>query len=274
MHECVRKLLDYRGTPDEAEVESLSKLLRTIGANLDAPDKGKQMMDAYFQRIMTMTELPELPSRLKFMLMDVVDLRRSGWVSKEANKGPKTLEEVRQEAQEAAAQKAAEAARATQRGGPGARPTMGRGDARQFSNSYGQPAPNQVGMDDLRRLKGSANRPLSQNVTLGPTSMFSSRSNSGRRLGPGGSLSRAGEESGQSSRTGTPPTREPTQQANAFRYVPDMSAQTIGLRRANIVYSVLANMESENPASPPAVSPALSKVAPDSSGSNDDKKGE
>lgn len=219
MHECVRKLLDYRGVPDEAEVESLCKLLRTIGANLDAPDKGKQMMDAYFQRIQTMIELPELPSRLKFMLMDVVDLRKAGWVGKDTNKGPKTLEEVRQEAQEQAAQKAAEAARASQRGGPGGRPTMGRGDSRQFSSGFGQPAPNQVGMDDLRRLKGTANRPLSQNVTLGPTSMFSSRSNSGRRLGPGGSLSRAGEESGGSSRTGTPPTREPSTQANAFRYV-------------------------------------------------------
>lgn len=72
-------------------------------------------------------------------------------------------------------------------------------------------------MDDLRRLKGSANRASSGNVMLGPTSMFSSRSNSGRRLGPGGSLGRAGEDSGASSRTGTPPTRENTSHSNAFR---------------------------------------------------------
>lgn len=95
MHECVHKLVDYKGVPDEAEIESLCKLLRTIGANLDDTEKGRPLMDAYFQRIHTMLELPELQSRMKFMLMDVVDLRRANWVSKETNKGPKTLEEVR-----------------------------------------------------------------------------------------------------------------------------------------------------------------------------------
>ncbi|KAI0887533.1 uncharacterized protein GGS22DRAFT_186366 [Annulohypoxylon maeteangense] len=243
MHECVRKLVDYQGVPDEAEIESLSKLLRTIGGNLDSTEKGRTMMDVYFVRIQGMVDLPDLPSRLKFMLMDIVDLRRANWISKETNKGPKTLEEVRAEAEAAAAQKAAEAARTNQRGGPG-RPQIGRGDARNFSG-YAQQAQNQVGMDDLRRLKGGANRTSSSNVTLGPMSMLNSRSNSGRRLGPGGSLSRGAEDSGASSRTGTPPVRETQSSINSF--------------------SLLANMDSENPASPPstAASPALAKVAPD-----------
>ncbi|KAI1085839.1 hypothetical protein F5B20DRAFT_587736 [Whalleya microplaca] len=245
MHECVRKLVDYSGVPDEAEIESLSKLLRTIGGNLDDTDKGRLMMDAYFQRIKGMMELPDLPSRLHFMLLDVVDLRKSGWRSKEANKGPKTLEEIRAEAEAAAAQKAAEAARSNQRGGPGGRQHMGRGDARNFSSGFQQPAQNQIGMDDLRRLKGGANRTSSSHVTLGPMSMLGSRSNSGRRLGPGGSLSRGAEDSGASSRTGTPPVRETQSSTNSF--------------------GLLANMDSENPASPPstAASPALAKVTPD-----------
>ncbi|KAK7433076.1 hypothetical protein QQZ08_000005 [Neonectria magnoliae] len=244
MHECVHKLVDYKGVPDETEIESLSKLLRTIGANLDATEKGRPMMDAYFQRIQTMADLPDLPSRLRFMLMDVVDLRRARWVSKETNKGPKTLDEVRAEAEAAQALKAQESARGNQRGG--GRPPAGRGDARHFSAGYTQQQSNQVGMDDLRRLKGSANRTSSGNVTLGPTSMFSSRSNSGRRLGPGGSLGRAGEDSGASSRTGTPPHRESTSHSNAF--------------------SLLANMETEHPASPPSTSasPMISKAVPDS----------
>jgi len=97
MHECVRKLLEFQGMPDEAEIESLTKLLRTVGGALDSTDKGRPMMEAYFQRISTITSLPELPSRLRFMLMDIVDLRRARWASKETNKGPKTLEEVRAE---------------------------------------------------------------------------------------------------------------------------------------------------------------------------------
>ncbi|KAJ3461799.1 hypothetical protein MRS44_010352 [Fusarium solani] len=242
MHECVHKLVDYNGVPDEAEIESLSKLLRTIGGNLDSTEKGRPMMDAYFQRIQTMMDMPELPSRLKFMLMDVIDLRKAGWVSKETNKGPKTLDEVRAEAEAAQAAKAQEAARSNQRGG--GRPPAGRGDARNFSSGYGGQTSNQVGMDDLRRLKGSANRTSSGPISLGPASMLSSRSNSGRRLGPGGYLGRPGEDSGASSRTGTPPTRENTSHSNTF--------------------SLLANMDNDHPASPPSTSasPAMSKAVP------------
>jgi translation initiation factor 4G len=97
MHECVKKLVDYTGIPDEAEIESLTKLLKTIGGNLDSTEKGKPMMDVYFSRIQSMIDTPELPSRLRFMLMDIVDLRKKRWQSKEDNKGPKTLEEVRAE---------------------------------------------------------------------------------------------------------------------------------------------------------------------------------
>jgi translation initiation factor 4G len=97
MHECVKKLVDYTGIPDEAEIESLTKLLKTIGANLDSTEKGKPMMDVYFSRIQTMIDTPDLPSRLRFMLMDIVDLRKARWQSKETNKGPKTLDEVRAE---------------------------------------------------------------------------------------------------------------------------------------------------------------------------------
>lgn len=278
MHECVHKLVDYKGVPDEAEIESLSKLLRTIGANLDATEKGRPMMDAYFSRIQTMLEIPELQSRMRFMLMDVVDLRRNRWVSKEANKGPKTLDEVRAEA-EAAAAKAQESARSNTRGGPGGRIPMGRGDARNFSGGYAQQTSNQVGMDDLRRLKGSASRTSSQNPMLGPTSMFSSRSNSGRRLGPGGSLGRTGEDSGPSSRSGTP---APTSNTNTFRYVLCCSrtssrnqrpfciqAESTKLTTTN---SLLANMETEHPASPPSAgpSPLLAKAMID----NDKKESE
>jgi translation initiation factor 4G len=131
------------------------------------------------------------------------------------------------QAEAAAAQKAAENARGSQRGGGGGgRMQQGRGDSRNFSNQYGnQPPPdyqkNTVGMDDLRRLTNkNTNRAASQQMSFGPTSMFSSRSNSGRKMGPGGSLSRTGEDSGASSRTGTPPHKEKdATSANAFRFV-------------------------------------------------------
>ncbi|ATZ48462.1 hypothetical protein BCIN_03g06810 [Botrytis cinerea B05.10] len=264
MHECVKKLVDYNGLPDEAEIESLTKLLKTIGLNLDSTEKGRPLMDVYFARINAMIEQPELPSRLKFMLMDIVDLRKKGWASKEANKGPQTLDEVRAAAEAAAAAKAAENSR-SQRGGGGGRMPMGRGDGRNFSGGYGnQPPPdyqkNTVGMDDLRRLtnKGGASRNTNAQMSFGPSSMFSSRSNSGRKMGPGGSLGRTGEDSGASSRTGTPPQdkdRKSATSANAFSLL-----------------AGLGSGETENPASPPSThtSPVLSK----STAASDKKEGD
>lgn len=69
MHECVKRLVDYEGMPDEAEVESLTNLLRTIGASLDASEKGHALMDVYFTRIRMMQETEGLNSRLQFMLL-------------------------------------------------------------------------------------------------------------------------------------------------------------------------------------------------------------
>jgi translation initiation factor 4G len=80
MHECVKKLVDYEGIPDEAEVESLTSLLRTIGASLDTSEKGHAMMDAYFGRITLMVDTPGLPSRLRFMLLVCFRLSELRWM--------------------------------------------------------------------------------------------------------------------------------------------------------------------------------------------------
>lgn len=222
MHQCVKKLVDYEGVPEEAEVESLSNLLRTIGASLDASEKGHAMMNAYFQRIGQMIETPGLQSRLKFMLMDVVDLRRANWVTKGGDKGPKTLQEIREEA--ARQQQEAEMEKIRQQASR-SRPPLGRGDARHSTDFRNQQPPpdytsSKVGSDDLRRLK--TGRTQTQPMSFGPSSMFGSRSSSGRRnLGPGGNLVRGGDDSTASSRTGTPPAgkkeeKENTSSINAF----------------------------------------------------------
>ncbi|CAI4211834.1 unnamed protein product [Parascedosporium putredinis] len=233
IHGCVHGLVDFKEEPKEAEIESLSFLLRTVGAQLDASEKGKPMMDAYFKRIQNMIDLPELENRLKFMLMDVRDLRQEGWKSVEANKGPKTLDEVRAEAEQVAAAKAAEAAR-SQRGGGGLRPQMGRGDARSMSSGYGQTT-NTVGMDDLKRLKSNSRLP-SAGITLGPHSMLASRSNSGRRPGGPGALGRSGDNSGMSSRTGTLPRgSRPTLLVSSRRWTRKTLCLLPRLRRPRVV---------------------------------------
>lgn len=112
---------------------------------------------------------------------------------------------------------------------------MGRGDSRNYGNQFAMPPPdhnrNTVGMDDLRRLQGNkSNRQTSGPGVFGPSSMFANRSSSGRKMGS--SMRGTGDNSGASSRTGTPPQQS---SANAFSLLADMS-----------------NSEGqENPASPP-----------------------
>jgi translation initiation factor 4G len=206
----------------------------------------------YFERINAVVSLPDLPSRLRFMLMDVIDLRRKGWVSKEDDKGPKTISEIHEEAKRKA-QEDELRRMATQGGrGGGGRLPMGRGDARSFSNYGGQVPPpdnsNRVGTDDLRRLGRNARNPSHTGTgSLGPPSMLGARTNSGRRgLGPGGLLGR-GDDSNTSSRTGTPPAgkeKKDESSTNAF--------------------SALAALENEGPGSPPSnpASPPTQKSQP------------
>ena len=221
MHECVKKLLDYEGTPEEAEVESLSGLLRTIGKQLDSPEsKAAGRMDAYFERINQTMNLPDLPSRLRFMLLDIIDLRRAGWSDKSTDKGPKTIQEIHEEAEAAKAkEELARLASQANRGGGGGRMAMGRGDARSFSQ-YGQAPPpdnsNRVGADDLRRLGGRV-RPqgTTPSAGFGPSGL-GARTNSGRRgLGP----ALRPDDSANTSRTGTPPAsgKKDESSTNAFR---------------------------------------------------------
>ncbi|KAI4199330.1 MAG: hypothetical protein LQ348_001902 [Seirophora lacunosa] len=266
MHECVKKLVDYEGVPDEAEVESLTSLLKTIGANLDGSERGPQLMNIYFTRINAMIETPNLPSRLKFMLMDIVDLRKKNWQSGKAGalKGPATLDQVRQEAVEAERQKDLQRqadAGSRRGGGGGGRPPVGRGDARNFSGGgqFGMPPPDNqrqlVGMDDIRRLGRGGSRQASQagQPSLGPpSSMFGPRgSNTRRPLAPA-TFGKAADESGASSRTATPPAqkekKEKEEKEAAAKHTNAFSALA-GLDNAG--EPVDAASPPSNPSSPP-----------------------
>ena len=67
MHECVKKLLGNVENPEEEEIESLCKLLTTVGQILDTP-KARAHMDVYFSRMKELTKSPNVNSRMQFML--------------------------------------------------------------------------------------------------------------------------------------------------------------------------------------------------------------
>jgi translation initiation factor 4G len=67
MHECVKKLLGNVENPEEEEIESLCKLLTTVGAILDT-QKARAHMDIYFSRMKELTKSQNVSSRMQFML--------------------------------------------------------------------------------------------------------------------------------------------------------------------------------------------------------------
>ncbi len=68
MHECVKKLLGNVDNPEEEEIESLCKLLTTVGGCLDTP-KARAHLDVYFSRMKELTKSPNVNSHMQYMLI-------------------------------------------------------------------------------------------------------------------------------------------------------------------------------------------------------------
>ncbi|XP_076471182.1 eukaryotic translation initiation factor 4 gamma 2-like [Babylonia areolata] len=103
LHKCIQQLLEKKkNTPvrDMAEdLECLCQIIRTVGPRLDTP-KAKTWIDQYFSRIELYSTNEELPSRIRFMLQDVIELRENEWKPRRVatENGPKTITAIRQEA--------------------------------------------------------------------------------------------------------------------------------------------------------------------------------
>ncbi|KAM7006731.1 eukaryotic translation initiation factor 4 gamma 3 isoform 1-T2 [Tautogolabrus adspersus] len=94
MHDCVVKLLKNH---DQESLECLCRLLTTIGKDLDF-EKAKPRMDQYFNQMEKIVKERKTSSRIRFMLQDIIDLRLHNWVSRRADQGPKTIEQIHKEA--------------------------------------------------------------------------------------------------------------------------------------------------------------------------------
>ncbi|XP_058846440.1 eukaryotic translation initiation factor 4 gamma 1-like isoform X2 [Acipenser ruthenus] len=95
MHDCIVKLLKNH---DEESLECLCRLLSTIGKDLDF-EKAKPRMDQYFNQMEKIIKEKKTSSRIRFMLQDVIDLRRNTWVPRRGEQGPKTLDQIHKEAE-------------------------------------------------------------------------------------------------------------------------------------------------------------------------------
>ncbi|AEE80027.1 eukaryotic translation initiation factor 4G [Arabidopsis thaliana] len=97
MHACIQKLLGYNQDPHEENIEALCKLMSTIGVMIDH-NKAKFQMDGYFEKMKMLSCKQELSSRVRFMLINAIDLRKNKWQERMKVEGPKKIEEVHRDA--------------------------------------------------------------------------------------------------------------------------------------------------------------------------------
>ncbi|TWW75107.1 Eukaryotic translation initiation factor 4 gamma 1 [Takifugu flavidus] len=97
IHTCVDKLLQ-----DECEesLECLSKLLTTVGKDLDTESE-RPKLDSHCGNIRRLLKEQKMSSRIKFMLQDVLALGENNWVPRRNDQGPKTIQQLHQEVKQA-----------------------------------------------------------------------------------------------------------------------------------------------------------------------------
>ncbi|KAI9019840.1 hypothetical protein DFJ74DRAFT_674672 [Hyaloraphidium curvatum] len=189
MHACINQLLqDGAKNHGEEELESVCKLMTTIGEKLDHP-KAKTHMDEYFKFIKKLATNQHLSSRIRFALQDVVDLReKNHWKARTAQAGPKTLNEIRQDAEQELEEQA-QNLRALGRAGSGrgAFDKQGGGRGREPVGKAAREAAAQAAM------RGAQARHTGDLSNFGKvTDSMASKRPGDVRLGPGGSLSSFG----------------------------------------------------------------------------------
>lgn len=233
MHECIQKLLGQYQTPDEEDIESLCKLMSTIGEMIDH-SKAKDYMDAYFDMMTTMANNTDLSTRVRFMLMDIIDLRKNKWQQRRKVEGPKKIEEVRRDAVQ---ERRAHVGRSTRcsstvsyarRGQPadlGPRSSMFSSSASQMTPFRGMPSQNHgFGNQDCRL---EAKHPHESRTSSAAMPHRSIDDNKTMSLGPRGSAGRGTPFRGPAMHSGGPMTTGAggwspynSRQDSISRYVP------------------------------------------------------
>nr|ODN97506.1 translation initiation factor 4G [Cryptococcus depauperatus CBS 7855] len=181
--ECLIKLLSNVLDPDEEDIESACKLLATVGSAYDRV--ASDNLNKAYIRLDEILKLESMSSRIRFMIMDVIDLRKEGWRLRKPQAGVMTIAEIhKQNAQEKSAAAAAVVAKESiSRGGSRA----GR-DRRDGGLQPGEWQAVQSGARTLSRptdfsgmgknMSASGNAP-----SFGPSSVFASRKGKGNTAG-------------------------------------------------------------------------------------------
>lgn len=96
---CLRDQSKNVVDPSEDSLENLAQLIKTVGPRFETSERNKAALSMIYDNIQQILENCKLSSRIKFMLMDLQDLRKSNWRSGKQESGPKTIKEIHNEAE-------------------------------------------------------------------------------------------------------------------------------------------------------------------------------
>lgn len=100
MYTCINILLS-EDMLDEESLECLCKLLTTIGGRMEKDavqdSQGLQYCFERLQEIADRKATLQVSNRTRFMILDLVDLRKNNWQPRRAQAAPKTMDEIQKE---------------------------------------------------------------------------------------------------------------------------------------------------------------------------------
>ncbi|KAJ2656405.1 hypothetical protein IW148_005632 [Coemansia sp. RSA 1199] len=166
----LRRMLSNIETPEKEVLESMMKLLSTVGKKLDTLEH-KTEVNLYFERIKSMTTNEHLSSRIRLLLMNTIELRKRKWEVRHADEAPKSIAQLHQDMER---EKLAKQARSSsgRRNEPNEhRSRRDIGDARNNRREMAQNAGDLSNFGNLSRSKPSIGSPVGN-----PFSAFASGS--------------------------------------------------------------------------------------------------
>lgn len=192
MNDCIDRLLKQDN--DEENLECLCKLLATIGKNMDKPSNSGKMKN-YFDRLDRISKKKDTVSaRIRFMILDIIDLRKNNWVPRRKDNNPRRIEEIRKEAEEEQQRLEAELAKQQLQGQYNKGSQQGQKGGQKYQQHQGQQGMSGGSLSKSSSMDADAYRAKMQNGSVAinkikdiKTNINKNINNNDLVLGPGGS---------------------------------------------------------------------------------------
>lgn len=78
---------DPKTPPAEENIEALCQLLATVGKQLEESNKSTKVLEVYFSQLKECSTSSRLPSRMRFLILNTIDLRANKWVPRREEVG-------------------------------------------------------------------------------------------------------------------------------------------------------------------------------------------